>query len=733
MRLSRATCTMAEVPLPTPTQVPVPSTDIRNAVFAGAKLDEEVTGTGEFYTDRLGVKRLTNTGRTTQFNVSQNERSEIFNRQLAEQEGIFESSQTDKENRFQQFLLSFGYVFLGGYENGPYTIDAINQVIRYQGEFWRLNASTTPPYSTTGVNSTSWATDVTHLVSVGDATLRQDLSAPDGLKIIGSVASVAILRTIIGAPGQKINLKEYASGAGSSTGGQLTWINNSSYSDDGVVFFRVNSSGGWIRDWRKGINAEWAGPLVEVPDASDALNRISFALKTFNAEVKLPSGNIYIGDTWWLQTSQLKVTGNGSNTWLIGKPTNASGASINTPIVRVSDALWDTVTVNGQYRLQDIDLRDFCISGKTYPLNSTTQTFAQSSRDALFLGGFGWDFQVQRVWFYNLGRRAVVAEDLWDGDFLGCKFHEICVDKTFSPSDAAPQTMVFKRKVDSCNAIRITNCHFEHCYRGAINIQDLCYSFFLLNNKFEAQNQNTDYPVEYPIYVGNNHRNFVWIGGFAVVSQQAKYIHFARIWGDYTSISDVKFISPGNNDGAALLDLSYGNYSGGATVKISGDVRGDILNLSSAQVAPILSRLGKNDFSGTNLKVYNPGLVFHLASTANPDDVSKVRITGIGKNTGNPIIHQGNAIHYVNGLRYRGVAYTSLTDVTSKADIDEYALLYNLSTTVTFSMGTIVASSSLAPTSADGTNTGSGGNVVGQWMCMGNCPPNKVSLFKRVS
>ncbi|HDU2391349.1 TPA: hypothetical protein RE084_002493, partial [Klebsiella pneumoniae] len=81
---------MAEVPLPTPTQAPVPSTDIRNAVFAGAKLDEEVTGIGEFYTDRLGVKRLTNTGRTNQFNVSQNERSEIFNRQLAEQEGIFE-------------------------------------------------------------------------------------------------------------------------------------------------------------------------------------------------------------------------------------------------------------------------------------------------------------------------------------------------------------------------------------------------------------------------------------------------------------------------------------------------------------------------------------------------------------------------------------------------------------------------------------------------------------------
>ena len=156
---------MAEVPLPTPTQVPVPSTDIRNAVFAGAKLDEEVTGLGDFYTDRLGAKHLTNTGRNNQFQDAQNQR-----------DSDFVASQADKEARFQQFLLTSGYQFLGDYENGPYTITELNQVIRYQGELWRLNASTTPPYTTTGVNSSSWAVDATHLVSVGDAVLRQELS-----------------------------------------------------------------------------------------------------------------------------------------------------------------------------------------------------------------------------------------------------------------------------------------------------------------------------------------------------------------------------------------------------------------------------------------------------------------------------------------------------------------------------------------------------------------------------
>ena len=132
---------MAEVPLPTPTQVPVPSTDIRNAVFAGAKLDEEVTSTGEFYTDRLGVKRLTNTGRNNQYNAAQQ----------------------DRANQFQQFLLSSGYVFLGDYEDGPFQFGARNQYIRYNNQYYRLNAATDVGFITTGTTAASFANDATHL------------------------------------------------------------------------------------------------------------------------------------------------------------------------------------------------------------------------------------------------------------------------------------------------------------------------------------------------------------------------------------------------------------------------------------------------------------------------------------------------------------------------------------------------------------------------------------------
>ncbi|MDM7296899.1 hypothetical protein QUH34_21785 [Klebsiella pneumoniae] len=50
---------MAEVPLPTPTDNPVTSTDIRDAVYAGAMLDKVVTSTELTYTDRLGGEHYT--------------------------------------------------------------------------------------------------------------------------------------------------------------------------------------------------------------------------------------------------------------------------------------------------------------------------------------------------------------------------------------------------------------------------------------------------------------------------------------------------------------------------------------------------------------------------------------------------------------------------------------------------------------------------------------------------
>ncbi|HED3481075.1 TPA: hypothetical protein R4141_003344 [Klebsiella pneumoniae] len=197
----------------------MPSTDIRNAVFAGAKLDEEVTGTGEFYTDRLGVKRLTNTGRNNQF----------------------DAAQLDRANRFEQFLLSSGYVFLGDYEDGPFQFSARNQYIRYNNQYYRLNAATDVGFTTTGTDATSFANDVTHFVLMDGDTLRQNLGSGEGFALVGQVSSFTALRSVVPSyEGQSILLRAHPVGwaamsHGPVGGGEFISRRGSAEDDGGYI------------------------------------------------------------------------------------------------------------------------------------------------------------------------------------------------------------------------------------------------------------------------------------------------------------------------------------------------------------------------------------------------------------------------------------------------------------------------------------------------------------------
>lgn len=273
---------MAEVPLPTPTQVTVPSTDIRNAVFAGAKLDEEVTGTGEFYTDRLGVKRLTNTGRNNQFNAAQQ----------------------DRESRFNSFIQSSGYEVVGDYTAGPLTLTEYNQLIRYNNELYKLTAATDIPFTTTGNTDETWiSTDAAHFVSVGDAALRQELGSSEGLGLVGQCSSLADLRGVeFLSTGQQIFLREHTVGQG--MGGGIWYChsmtNDNNYVDDNGCQI-INNFGQVLR--RKDLRlicSDMFG-LMHGGDYIECLRNMFRASRTFCIEdvlvAKLPAGKYYIADT----------------------------------------------------------------------------------------------------------------------------------------------------------------------------------------------------------------------------------------------------------------------------------------------------------------------------------------------------------------------------------------------------------------------------------------------------
>ncbi|MGY2615212.1 hypothetical protein [Klebsiella pneumoniae] len=200
---------------------PVPSASIPDAWdnmqsidrFANSSDETITTRTGKQLDTLHGINVKADSQRTEQqdsFELSQSERASSFEEktnefesrfssQLSTQESTFSESQTDKENSFQQFLLSSGYVFLGDYENGPFQFSARNQYIRYDNQYYRLNATTDVGFTTTGTDATSFANDVTHFVLMDGDTLRQDLGSGEGaMKVYRNASPLArIIRSSI--------------------------------------------------------------------------------------------------------------------------------------------------------------------------------------------------------------------------------------------------------------------------------------------------------------------------------------------------------------------------------------------------------------------------------------------------------------------------------------------------------------------------------------------------------
>lgn len=237
---------------------------------------------------------------------------ESLSSQLSIQESIFSESQTDKENRFQQFLLSSGYVFLGDYENGPFQFSARNQYIRYDNQYYRLNGSTDVGFTTTGTTATTFANDVSHFVLMDGDTLRQNMSAGDGLKYIGQCADYAALRQVTPEyPGQQILVRsacESWSPSGSALPGEpasfvcLSGMTLADFPDDGgTLIAAADGVSVWVnmalfRD-RK-IHVSWFGAKDNyTDDASDAIEA-AFAASEFWSRVVAGSTRGPLAHRW---------------------------------------------------------------------------------------------------------------------------------------------------------------------------------------------------------------------------------------------------------------------------------------------------------------------------------------------------------------------------------------------------------------------------------------------------
>ncbi|HHD2846086.1 phage tail protein [Klebsiella quasipneumoniae subsp. similipneumoniae] len=149
-----------------------PSNSMKDLNDNALVYDDFLNGDADEVIDRLG-KSMPTIRKTIR------DANDKFHSQITLQDSLFLNSQIDKENRFASFLDSSGYVFLGEYQNGPFQFSARNQYIRYNNQYYRLNAATDVGFTTTGTDATSFANDVTHFVLMDGDTFRQNLSSSE--------------------------------------------------------------------------------------------------------------------------------------------------------------------------------------------------------------------------------------------------------------------------------------------------------------------------------------------------------------------------------------------------------------------------------------------------------------------------------------------------------------------------------------------------------------------------
>lgn len=131
-----------------PTNKPIPSEDPRDLKFNAGKIDEVVTGNNHYYTDRFGVRRWT-----------------IAGFQYTAEEAI----------------RNYGYITMDSFEDGA-TLTLPNQTLRYEanGEYYRWDGEFPKNVPAGSTPETSGGVGLGAWVSVGDASLRSQLSDPDG-------------------------------------------------------------------------------------------------------------------------------------------------------------------------------------------------------------------------------------------------------------------------------------------------------------------------------------------------------------------------------------------------------------------------------------------------------------------------------------------------------------------------------------------------------------------------
>lgn len=157
-----------------PTNNPIPSEDPRDLKFNAGKIDEVVTGSNHYYTDRFGVRRWTIAG--FQFTA-------------------------------EEAIRNYGYITMDSFEDGA-ILTLPNQVLRYKatGEYYRWDGEFPKDVSKDSTPENSGGVGLGAWLSVGDAVLRSEIFnqyldwvTPDQFRLPDAVDDTAAFTSALAA------------------------------------------------------------------------------------------------------------------------------------------------------------------------------------------------------------------------------------------------------------------------------------------------------------------------------------------------------------------------------------------------------------------------------------------------------------------------------------------------------------------------------------------------------
>ncbi|HEJ1056909.1 TPA: tail fiber domain-containing protein [Pseudomonas putida] len=205
------------------------SSDPRDLFDNSANFDLAANGNASTWIDRKGRPR----------------------KSIAGMEIDFSQSQDLRDEQFQQFLLSSGYQVVGDYAAGI-LLTARNQLIRKDGEYYRIAAAVEVPYTTNGV----WFSESGNFISVGDAALRQELATPagGGLVWIQQDWPGSIPRTVLSSYRDEVSIRQFDGAVGNGV------------ADDTAAFVLAANTGKTVKvtdgDWQVTVTNQFQAEAI---------------------------------------------------------------------------------------------------------------------------------------------------------------------------------------------------------------------------------------------------------------------------------------------------------------------------------------------------------------------------------------------------------------------------------------------------------------------------------------